>query len=49
VKEGFNRIMKEYYHLRGWQPGSGFPTRTRLRTLGLGKVTEGLEAYRRPS
>ncbi len=41
-RERFARLMDEYYTLRGWDPASGRPTRSRLECLGLGDVADDL-------
>jgi aldehyde:ferredoxin oxidoreductase len=40
----FRRLMDEYYQLRGWDPKSGVPRRSKLRQLGLTDVAKELEA-----
>jgi aldehyde:ferredoxin oxidoreductase len=35
----FRPVMDEFYALHGWDPESGWPTRERLRELGLGELT----------
>jgi len=42
-REKFLRLMDEYYELRGWDKGSGRPTRGKLDELGLGEVADELE------
>jgi aldehyde:ferredoxin oxidoreductase len=37
------RALDAYYGVRGWDKGSGIPTRTRLEQLGLGYVADDLE------
>lgn len=39
----FERIQTEYYELRGWDPVSGFQTKTKLHELGLGDIAQALE------
>lgn len=41
----FRRLMDEYYDLRGWDRETGWPTREKLRELGLGDVAEALTGY----
>lgn len=38
----FERTREEYYQLRQWDTSTGFPTRRRLRELGLGDVAQEL-------
>jgi aldehyde:ferredoxin oxidoreductase len=40
----FTPVMDEYYRLRGWDPGSGWPTRETLERLDLGGVHEDMVA-----
>jgi aldehyde:ferredoxin oxidoreductase len=42
-REKFERLLDEYYDLRGWDKATGFPTRIKLEELGLGCVIEGLQ------
>jgi aldehyde:ferredoxin oxidoreductase len=42
----FERIKDDYYGLRGWDKETGYPTKARLRELGLGDITEDLERRR---
>ena len=37
-------LRQEYYALRGWDPVSGYPTRARLESLGLAKISDELAA-----
>jgi aldehyde:ferredoxin oxidoreductase len=39
-----NRQLKEYYALRGWDPVTGYPSKERLRSLGLESLTAYLSA-----
>ncbi|HMK64963.1 MAG TPA: aldehyde ferredoxin oxidoreductase C-terminal domain-containing protein, partial [Thermodesulfobacteriota bacterium] len=34
-REEFERMLTEYYELRGWDPETGFPTHQKLSELGL--------------
>ncbi len=43
-REKFERMLDEYYDLRGWDRATGFPTRKKLEELGLGCVIEGLQS-----
>jgi aldehyde:ferredoxin oxidoreductase len=38
----FDEMVKAYYGARGWDPGSGRPTREKLESLGLGDVAKDL-------
>lgn len=40
----FNKVLDEYYRLRGWDPVTGRPTRQRLESLDLGYVYEPMMA-----
>lgn len=42
--EQFNRMLDEYYALRGWNKETGIPTRQKLEELGLRAVADELEA-----
>ena len=42
--EKFNRLLDEYYTLRGWDLETGSPTRKRLEELDLNDVADELEA-----
>ncbi len=41
-RAGFDKIMDEYYSLRGWQPESGLQTAKHLSNLGLGDIAADL-------
>ena len=43
-REKFERMLDEYYDVRGWDRATGFPTRKKLEELGLGCVIEGLQS-----
>jgi aldehyde:ferredoxin oxidoreductase len=43
-KTDFENLKSEYYHLRGWNVETGFPTRSHLNHLKLGEISEGLQA-----
>ena len=38
----FDEMIKAYYAARGWDPGTGRPTREKLKSLGLGDVARDL-------
>jgi aldehyde:ferredoxin oxidoreductase len=38
----FSEMIKAYYTARGWDPGTGRPTREKLESLGLGAVAKDL-------
>jgi len=40
-------MREEFYRIRGWDPATGVPTRSKLRELNLSDVAEGLESDRR--
>ena len=40
----FGPVLDEYYRLRGWDPATGWPTRERLESLGLGDVYDEMVA-----
>ncbi|HPU01956.1 MAG: hypothetical protein GX890_03985, partial [Firmicutes bacterium] len=42
-REEMERLKDEYYSLRGWDRQSGFPTRSKLQSLGLEGVAEALQ------
>jgi aldehyde:ferredoxin oxidoreductase len=42
-REKFERMLDEYYDLRGWDRAHGFPTKEKLQELGLGCVIEGMQ------
>ena len=41
-REAFEKMKDEFYELRGWDAGSGFPTQKTLDRLGLKDVAEEL-------
>jgi len=41
-KENFEKARDEYYHLRGWNPQTGWPTAEKLGALGLEDVAQTL-------
>jgi aldehyde:ferredoxin oxidoreductase len=41
-KKEFEGMKSEYYRLRGWDMETGYPTKEKLRELGLGEVTNDL-------
>jgi aldehyde:ferredoxin oxidoreductase len=41
-REGYGRLLDEYYRLRGWDR-NGRPTKSKLRSLDLGFVVEELK------
>lgn len=41
--ETFNKMLSEYYHLRGWDPISGVPTEDTLKQLNLQSLLEDKE------
>lgn len=41
-KGEFQALLSRYYALRGWDPTTGIPTRTKLVSLGLSDVADGL-------
>jgi len=38
----FDEMIKAYYAARGWDPGTGRPTKEKLESLGLGEVAKNL-------
>ncbi|MFH1122224.1 MAG: aldehyde ferredoxin oxidoreductase C-terminal domain-containing protein [Pseudomonadota bacterium] len=42
-KEGWDRLLDEYYEMHDWDPKMGFPTRAGLEALDLGPVADDLE------
>jgi aldehyde:ferredoxin oxidoreductase len=41
-QEDLRGMLDEYYAVRGWDPGTGRPTREKLEGLGLGYVADQL-------
>jgi aldehyde:ferredoxin oxidoreductase len=41
-REKFEAMRDEFYRIRGWDPDTGVPTRSKLTELGLDDVAEGL-------
>ena len=39
----FEEFKTRYYELEGWDPETGWPTRSTLESLGLGNVADELE------
>ncbi len=48
-EERFNRLMEEFYELRGWDPSTGIPTREKLEELELGFAARELQGFGRPN
>jgi aldehyde:ferredoxin oxidoreductase len=44
-REGVEAWKTTYYQLEGWDPATGWPTRSTLEGLGLGYVADELEAH----
>jgi aldehyde:ferredoxin oxidoreductase len=42
-KEKFERMLDEYYDLRGWDKATGLPKQEKLVELELGWVKDGLQ------
>lgn len=42
-RDRFEKMLDEYYVIRGWEPASGLPTRPKLEALGLIEMAEELE------
>ncbi len=42
-REKFIKLMDNYYQMRGWDPGNGQPTKSKLQELGLEDVAGELE------
>ncbi len=43
-RDGFEQMKTEFYELRGWDPGTGYPTRRKLEELDLADVADDLAA-----
>lgn len=41
--DGYDRMLSRYYALHGWNPDTGYPTRSTLEGLGLASVADDLE------
>jgi aldehyde:ferredoxin oxidoreductase len=39
----WEKMLEDYYELRGWDKNTGIPTKGRLKALGLNEVVEELE------
>jgi aldehyde:ferredoxin oxidoreductase len=46
-RDAFAALLDEYYQLRGWDPGSGRPTREKLHELDLDDVADDLARIER--
>jgi aldehyde:ferredoxin oxidoreductase len=46
-KDKFEGFKTRFYKLQGWDPGSGYPTRQTLESLGLGYVADELKQHNR--
>jgi aldehyde:ferredoxin oxidoreductase len=46
-REGYERMLEEFYSLWGWDPKSGLPTRSCLQELGLDEIADCLARYAR--
>ncbi len=44
-RDKFEKMLDEYYELRGWDKRTGLPTRSTLEGLGLKEVADELEKY----
>jgi aldehyde:ferredoxin oxidoreductase len=44
-KEKFEKMLEDYYEVRGWDRQSGIPTKERLERLGMGKVAQDMEKH----
>jgi aldehyde:ferredoxin oxidoreductase len=44
-RDGVEQWKTTYYQLEGWDPATGWPTRSALEGLGLGYVADELEAH----
>jgi aldehyde:ferredoxin oxidoreductase len=44
----FDEMLEAYYVARGWDPGSGRPSREKLLSLGLGEIASALWGSKRP-
>jgi len=42
-REKFEEFKTRFYNLSGWDPATGYPTRSTLESLGLGYVADELE------
>ena len=42
-REEFERMLDEYYDLRGWDKATGYPRKDKLAELGLDWAAEGLQ------
>jgi len=41
-KNKFEKVLDEYYELRGWDKETGLPTRSKLEEIGLKEVADEL-------
>ena len=46
-RDKFEKMLDEYYELRGWDKETGLPTRSKLQEVGLKEVADELEKYGR--
>lgn len=44
-RDKFEKMLDEYYELRGWDKETGLPTRDKLEDVGLKEVADELERY----
>ncbi len=42
-RDGYNKMLDEYYQLRGWDSDSGLPNASKLNELGLSEIVPALE------
>jgi aldehyde:ferredoxin oxidoreductase len=42
-KEKFEKMLEDYYEMRGWDKETGVPTSERLRSLGVGEIAKDME------
>jgi aldehyde:ferredoxin oxidoreductase len=44
-KEKFEKMLEDYYAIRGWDKEEGIPTQERLQELAIGEVAKDMEKY----
>jgi aldehyde:ferredoxin oxidoreductase len=46
-RKKFEKMKDEYYHLRGWDKATGYPTRSTLEKHGMKEVADVMKKYKK--
>ena len=44
-RDKFEKMLEDYYQMRGWDKETGIPTQERLQALGVSEVAQDMEQY----